>query len=290
MMEKRFRYVPVAKDRGLDDLAHVWRHYVEPYRVAPHVYMVGSNDDVCAYLFDTGEGLILIDTAMAETAYLVVDSIHRVGFDPRDIKLILLSHWHWDHVNGCRFFKEMSGAKVCLSREDEVEHQKHKDDTKPFAMTPYEVDEFYDDNKPITLGRFTIHTKLCPGHTPGTTCFFFDDTDEKTGKTYHCAIHGGAGTGMMRPEVLKENGYPEEMAHGFIRQCLEMASYPVDINMPSHTNWQNLMANLPKDKNDYTWFVAPYAWGDFCRNRAADVMRFYPDRYPDPKKLAGIED
>lgn len=287
-MEKRFHYVPAAKNSMLKDLDHVWEHYVEPFRIAPHVWMVGGNDDVCAYLLDSGEGLIMLDTAMAESNYLVIDSIHRIGFDPRDIKVILLSHWHWDHVNGCRFFQEISHARVYLSREDEAEHQKHKDETEPIRMTPYTVNAFYDDSKPIVLGRFTIHTKLVPGHTPGATCMFFDDTDETTGKTYHCAFHGGAGTMFMRPKVLDKLGYPREMAFRFIELNLEMAAYDADIVLPSHTNQLNLMANLPADKNDYSSFVTDYAWKDFCRNRAAAVMSYYPDKYDDPEKLACI--
>ena len=70
--------------------------------MGPHVYSVGGNDDVCAYLLDSGQGHILIDTGMEQSVYLLVDSIHRMGFDPRDIKMILLSHYHGDHVNGAR--------------------------------------------------------------------------------------------------------------------------------------------------------------------------------------------
>lgn len=279
MKEYKFHYVKPAQNRGLNDMDHVWEHYVAPFRMAPHVWMVGSNDDVCAFLLDSGEGLILIDTAMEQTMYLMVDSIHRIGFDPRDIKKILLSHWHGDHVNGCRLFKEMSGAEVYLSEADEQEHQKHAADTKPFYTIPYSVDKLYDEAKPVILGRFSIQVRICPGHTTGAACFFFDDTDEETGETYHIAMHGGAGTGSMKPENMDRCGYPYELAYKFVDKCHEFADYPADIILPSHMNQLNMMANLPEDPNDYHSFVEPGAWRAFMMERAAIVKSYYPAHY-----------
>ena len=185
-MEKRIFYAPVNHPRCGDDLEHPWKYAVPAYRVTPHVWNVGGQDDVCAYLFDTGEGLLLIDTGYRASLYLLVDAIRSLGYDPRDIKKILLSHWHWDHVNGCAALQAMSGAEVWISREDEVFHQRFKDDTSELPMVDYTATRFYDDDAPITLGRFTIRTTLTPGHTPGATSFRWEDTDETTGRTYRC--------------------------------------------------------------------------------------------------------
>ena len=280
-MEKKFFYAQVPPLRCGKDLDNRWKYEIPAYRVAPHVWNVGGQDDVCAYLLDSGEGLILIDTGYEQTLYMLIDRMWRIGFDPKNIKMILLSHWHGDHVNGCRFLKEMSGAEVWLSAVDEEQHQLHKDDTHPQRIVPYTVDHLYDDSKPIELGRFQIHTRLCPGHTPGATSFRFDDTDEETGQTYHCAMHGGLGVfPMMAPETLAKNGQSEEQAHRFVRDCLEMAQWDVDIMLASHLNQGNVLHNIPKDTNDYPVFVAGYAWGDILRNRARAVMDLYPDTYP----------
>lgn len=276
MEEKGFRYVPSRG--GLRDIDRSWAHYVEPFRMAPHVYMVGGNDDVCAYLLDTGEGLILIDTAMEQTAYLVVDSIHRLGFDPRDIKMILISHYHGDHVNGARLFREMSGAEIWLSKEDEVMHQLHAEDTKPFRTLPYTVDHFYDNETPIRLGRFEIRTRLTPGHTPGATTFFFDDTDDE-GHVYHLAMHGGVGVGQMKPEKLEQSGITEETAHQFIRDCEEMAGMQIDITLPSHMNQINLWPNIAEDRMDYSPYQDGSVWGMLMHSRADAVKAFYPETY-----------
>ena len=285
-MEKKFHYAPTG-DRLSDKSMKVhWEHTLPAYRNAPHVWNVGGQDNVCAFLLDSGEGLILIDTGLSpETFYLVIDRIWRTGHDPRDIKKIFCTHYHGDHTANVRCLVELIGkdnVEVWMSKEDEVQHQLTAEDTFPMYVTPYTVTHFYDDSKPIKMGRFTITTRLCPGHTPGATSFFFEDTDEKTGKTYRCALHGGLGVGQMSPEGIAKNprnGTTEAMAHQFIKDCYELAEMPVDIALPSHLNQNNILPNIPEDTDDYTVFVADYAWADVLINRAEAVKAFYPEVY-----------
>ena len=270
-MEKKIFYAPVNHPRCGDDLEHSWKYAVAPYRVTPHVWNVGGQDDVCAYLFDTGYWSSL---------YLLVDAIHSIGYDPRDIRKILLSHWHWDHVNGCAALQAMSGAEVWISREDEVFHQRFKQDTDPWPMVDYTATHFYDDNTPITQGRFTIRTTLTPGHTPGATSFRWEDTDEEAGKTYRCAMHGGLGVALMKREMLDRFGGKVEEAYRFISDCEEkLASWPVDIAVPSHLNQGNVLANIPQDRRDYSVWVADYAWRDCMLGRAKAAKELYPEVY-----------
>lgn len=281
MLEKKIFYAQVPQKRFGFDLENPWNYVVPVYRVAPHVWQVGGQDDVCVYLLDSGEGLILIDTGYRASVYLLVDQIWRAGFDPREIKIILLSHWHWDHVNGCRFLKEMSGAAVWMSKEDELQHQLHKHETHILPMVDFSVDSFYEADHFIELGRFKVRTRLCPGHTPGSTSFFFEDSDDETGEEYCCAMHGGLGVPFMKPEELKKLGFPEEMAHQFVKDCFEMAEWKVDITLPSHLNQGNVLPNIPKDRTDYQVFVADYAWRDILLDRAYAVIGYYPDKYKD---------
>lgn len=283
-MDKKFFYAKVPPVRYGKARDHGWDYTAPLYRTAPHVWNVAQQDDVAVYLLDSGEGLILIDTGYEESLYLTIDGIWRAGFDPKDIKIICLSHWHGDHVNGCRYLKEMTGAKVYISKEDEVQHQLHKEDTFPAKIPPYDVDCFYDNDTTIDLGRFHIHTKLTPGHTPGATSFWFEDTDENTGETYICAMHGGLGViPHMSPEKLKENGQSVEQAYRFVSDCEEMMTWKVDICMPSHLNQGNIMPNIPEDPTDYQVFVADYAWEDILKDRAEAVKAMYPEKYPQVK-------
>lgn len=279
-MEKKLFYAPVEHPRCGDDLEHPWKYAVPAYKAAPHVWQVGGQDDVCAYLLDSGEGLILIDTGYRASFYLLIDRIWRAGYDPKQIKKILLSHWHWDHVNGARYLQELTGAEVWISKADEEQHQLWKDRTDPLPMVDYRADHFYDDSTTIDLGRFSIHTRLTPGHTPGATSFWFDDTDETTGETFRCAMHGGIGVGLMAKSYLEENGLSLELPHIFIKDCLELAdSWKVDICLPSHLNQGNVKPNIPEDKTDYRVWIDGELWGDVLRDRAEAVKKMYPEVY-----------
>lgn len=279
-MEKKLFYAPVEHPRCGDDLEHPWKYAVPAYKAAPHVWQVGGQDDVCAYLLDSGEGLILIDTGYRASFYLLIDRIWRAGYDPKQIKKILLSHWHWDHVNGARYLQELTGAEVWISSIDEEQHQLWKDRTDPLPMVDYKVDHFYDDSTTIDLGRFSIHTRLTPGHTPGATSFWFDDTDETTGEIFRCAMHGGIGVGLMAKSYLEENGLSLELPHIFIKDCLELAdSWKADICLPSHLNQGNVKPNIPEDKTDYRVWIDGELWGDVLRDRAEAVKKMYPEVY-----------
>ena len=70
-----------------------WRYDIEPFQIADNLYYVG-NSTVSTHLFDTGEGLLLLDTGYIQTAYMLFESIRKLGFDPADVRWILHTHGH----------------------------------------------------------------------------------------------------------------------------------------------------------------------------------------------------
>jgi len=97
---------------------HPWESYLPPIKMAPDVYYISGNDWVACYLIDTGDGLILIDTAMHETAYLMIENIRKLGYELTNIKKILLTHAHIDHIGAARTMKELTGARIYLGEPD----------------------------------------------------------------------------------------------------------------------------------------------------------------------------
>ena len=87
------------------------------FRVIENVYYVG-NSWVSSYLLDTKKGLVLIDCAMQENLYQLVDEMRSLGFDPHKIKYLLLSHGHFDHVGAARAIQEMSGCETWIGQDD----------------------------------------------------------------------------------------------------------------------------------------------------------------------------
>ena len=98
-------------------LCHPYWMAEPPFRIWGNLYFVG-NSWCSSHLIDTGDGLILLDTpCLAELPYLL-DSIWSVGFNPREIRMILISHAHHDHYGAASALRHITGAKICLSAVD----------------------------------------------------------------------------------------------------------------------------------------------------------------------------
>lgn len=253
-----------------------WSVTVKPFKVTDQIYYIG-NVWVGAYLIDTGEGLIILDTMCAETAYLLVDTIYKLGYRPEQIKMILLSHAHVDHFGAARFLHELSGAPIWLSREDEEfrhnERAVNAEGGKPKGITmreyPFETDCFYDDDKPIVLGDVTIRTKLTPGHTPGVTSFFIS-AKQKNDETLVAAMHGGVGVLTMSDIYFEQSGLPSSLRRRFIEDCEKLKEEKVDICLASHPAHYpgNFFELEKKGWDDGNPFVDPQAWTEFLSARA----------------------
>lgn len=197
-----------------------WIGRMEPFRVIGNVYFVGTYQASC-HLIDTGEGLIMIDPGYAETAYLVMDSIHRLGFDPMDIRYIVNTHWHGDHTAATAAFAGMTGAKTLLGREDAQKAEKF-----------FIPDILIDDGDTLTLGNITMRFLHTPGHTKGTVSFFFDVGEG--GKTYRAGSFGGAGLNTLAEGHFDFEGCREAYAASLDRLMKEK----VDVFIGNHT-WNN---------------------------------------------------
>ncbi|MFA6507630.1 MAG: MBL fold metallo-hydrolase [Treponemataceae bacterium] len=236
-----------------------WEVAVEPFRVSPHVYYVG-NSWVGAYLIATLEGLILIDTTMHGQVYLLFESIRKLGYDPRDIKMILLSHAHYDHCGGLRPIAEYSKAKIYMGKEDAFFLTDRTDllFTEGYPFGNFKADSYFADDTPITLGGMTIRTRHTPGHTPGTTSFFFDDVDSD-GAVYCCGLHGGIGLNTLDFAFLDKKGLPREMRTLYIKGLESLRGEKIDIALGSHPN-QTRMLEKKRSITDFKPFVDEREW------------------------------
>ena len=175
-----------------------WEMAIEPIQMSPNVFYIGGSW-VGSTLINSGEGLILIDCGMPASLYLLFEGIRKLGFDPKDIKILLVSHAHYDHVGAAKAVLEYTGAKLYCAKED-VAALEGRDiaalRTRGEPYTGVTPDEFFDDNKPIKLGNIVIKTMLTAGHTPGTTSFFFEDRGSD-GKVYKLGLHGGLGLNTL---------------------------------------------------------------------------------------------
>ncbi len=149
-----------------------WARPVKPFRIAGNVYYVGT-EGLAAYLIASGHRAILLDGTLEANAPLVERNIEALGFQLKDVKIILNSHAHFDHAGGIARIRRDTGARFYASAGDRwaLEHGLHDSDTDyprgHFPAVP--VDHVLTDGEVVALGGVRMTATLTPGHTKGCT-------------------------------------------------------------------------------------------------------------------------
>lgn len=162
----------------------------EPFRIVGTIYYVGAAN-IASYLITTPQGHILIDTGMNEMHDVIKNNVATLGFKTSDIKIMLSSHAHFDHVEGHAAMQRLTGAQVMAMAGDAEALQSGKDSSALGAVgwEPVKVDRVLKHNDTVTLGGMTLRALHTPGHTQGATTWV--TTVEDKGQRYTVAVLGG---------------------------------------------------------------------------------------------------
>ncbi len=164
----------------------------EPFRLIGNIYYVGAKN-IASYLVVTPQGSILIDTGTTEMTPVIAANIEKLGFKVRDIKIMLSSHAHFDHIGGHAAMKKLTGARVMAIKQDADALEAGKD-LSPLGdegWTAVKVDRILKDGDTVALGGTTLRAVWAPGHTPG--CTVWTTTVPDAGKPYSVAVFGCGG-------------------------------------------------------------------------------------------------
>jgi metallo-beta-lactamase class B len=149
-----------------------WNQPVRPFRIIDSIYYVGASD-VTSFMIATSKGLILIDGGLVETAPQILANVQALGYDPRDIRILLNSHAHYDHAGGLAELRRATGARVYAGRGDSALLARGgRDDfffRNRFPFPPIAIDRGVVDGDRLELGQTTISAVATPGHTRGCT-------------------------------------------------------------------------------------------------------------------------
>ena len=219
-------------DRELNRwLNNAQSQYVEPYEAFDDVYYVG----VCwvsSWLIKTDEGAVLIDTLTGPFAEQLLRNIESVGVKPEDIKLILMTHGHFDHIGGASLFKQFTDARFVMTEEGWKESFEDVN-KKPrvFWNSEFlpEVDIVAEDGDTFTVGGKEFTLLSTPGHTWGTASYVFDVSDGD--KDYRAISIGGLGLNAIDgPEQVEAYIQSVERIEGLVNDDVN----PITVHLTAH--------------------------------------------------------
>ena len=252
-------------------LCHPWKYQADPFCIADNLYYVG-NRDVSVHLVDTGDGLILIDTGYPQTVYLLLQSIWELGFDPRKIRYLILTHAHYDHIGGVRPLVELFGCETFLGKEDAtlLTTESYLTWHSEFGMAYneyFEPTHLLEDGEVIRLGNTEITAVHSPGHTPGTYSFFL--YVEEKGRRYRAGMHGGIGLNTLQREYLEKYHLGNRWREWYGESLSRLERESVDILLGNHPGQNRTFEKYaarqaaPGCPNP---FVDPDEWRRFLEN------------------------
>ena len=248
----------------------VWEYRIQPSRIWGNLYFVGIRA-VSTHLIDTGAGLIIIDPGYSESLQMIVENIRELGFQPKDIKYIVVSHAHFDHMDSVAALVEMTGAKTFIGKGDlplltgEIYH---------YPLRSFVPDVLLEDGDIISLGNTRIRCVSTPGHTDGTMSFFFDVTDGE--RTYRAGMFGGAGRNTLLKEFLNERKLPFDCRQKMIDSIHKIKNEKVEIFLGNHLENNRTEEKLQALKTAETNpFIgnSQKEWTDFLDARLEAVRR-----------------
>src|SRR6266852_7517664 len=188
-----------------------WTEPFPPFRIAGNLDYVGSKD-LASYLITTPQGHILINSDLETSVPLIRASVEKLRFKFGDIRILLISHAHWDHDGGSAAIKKLTGATYMVMDGDaSVVESGGKTDfhygNQPASLyPPTNVDRVLHDGDEVKLGSVTLVAHLTPGHTKG--CTTWTMKVQETGKIYDVVIVGSPNVNEGYKLVMNSS-YPQ---------------------------------------------------------------------------------
>lgn len=244
-----------------------WTEPFPPFRIAGNLYYIGSKG-LASYLITTPKGHILINSDLEANVPLLQDSIAKLGFKIADVKVLLISHAHWDHDAGSAAIKKLTGASYMVMEGDVpvVESGGKADfqyNSKPeWLYPPTKVDRVLHDGDEVKLGGTTLVAHLTPGHTRGCTTWTMKVSDG--GKQLDAVIIGSPNVNPGY-KLVGNAPYPK-IADDYRRMFKVLGELHCDLFLGAHGSYFGLADKFPRlkpgapnpfiDPDGYKKFVA----------------------------------
>jgi metallo-beta-lactamase class B len=212
-----------------------WRAPVPPQHLVGNIYYVGAIG-VSSFLITTPEGHLLLDTGFDDTVPIIQHSVEQLGFRVADIKFILSSHAHIDHVGGHALMKKLTGAQIVMSAADARTLASGGADDfirwpkETILYAPAKADRIVADGERVVLGGVALTAHLTPGHTRGATTWTMDVADGSV--TRHVVFFSSAS--INDGTRLTNNPLYPDLVRDFEATFATLRALPCDIFFAPH--------------------------------------------------------
>ena len=238
-----------------------WNAPHAPFRVFGNSWYVGTAG-LSAILVTGDGGHVLIDAGLPESAPLIAANIRAAGFDPKDVKVIVNSHAHYDHAGGIAELQRLSGARVVASAASAAEiatGRATRDDPQYTVALPYPPAKdvaALRDGDTLHVGGVALVAHLTGGHTPGGTTWSWRSCEGS-----RCAniVYADSFTPVSDDDFLftRSANYPrvlDDFAHSFAL----LDTLPCDLLLTPHPGASHLWERLARrDSGDASALLAP---------------------------------
>jgi metallo-beta-lactamase class B len=257
-------FAAACKDR--DD----WDKPAPPVRIYGNTYLVGTCG-ISAILITGSEGHILIDSGTEAGGDVVADNIRRLGFQLHDVKILLHSHEHFDHVGGIARLQQLTGAQLFASPEaarvletginaaDDPQAGIHE----PFATA--RVDRIVRDGESVRLGNLALVALSTPGHTPGALSWHWSSCD---GGVCRRIVYADSLSPVSRDDY-RFSDHPDYVA-SYRAGLAKLAALDCDILLTPHPSASNMIARMAGSR--------PLENSDGCRLYAESIGKRLDER------------
>ena len=254
-----------------------WMYAQKPFHIVDNLYYVGDRK-VSSHLFDTGEGLLLLDTGFPHAEYLLFEAIRDMGFDPHDIRWILHTHAHYDHFGATRALVEKSSAKTYMPEADlcfmTTETQLNYCARAGLYYEPpydtfFEIDVSVKPGDVLTFGNTKVEVFDASGHTPGTVCYCFTLPGG-----LKAAMHGGIGRNTLESSYAKEYGLGTAWREAYAASLKRLKGLEVDVVLGNHPYQTHTFDKLARTTDAHNAFIDPTEWDRFLEKTEEALIAF----------------
>lgn len=275
-------FVPDAPHRC--DACSEWNKPREPFKVYGNTYYVGT-EGLSALLVTSDAGHVLLDGGLSQSAPLIVENIRKLGFKPEDIKIILVSHGHFDHAGGVHALQRFTGARVITSTStaEALKRGENTPDDPQFAFgkgfngfPPVNHVEAFADRQVVTIGKMSIAAHLIPGHSPGSTAYTWQSCEN--GKCLDM-VYADSLTSVSAPGFK----YGKRL-ESFRRSIEKVAALPCDIVLSPHPQFTQVDEKLKRRAELRGTDRDPFIDPNGCRAYAAAGLKMLEARILEESK------